>query len=480
MASRQGCRIHSAIVVAGICVLAMAAACLSGARADDRAGAVRLPVATLRPGEMYFRMDGTPRFLLGRNPTGWQTSQFEPLLRWAHESGEGLIRVHLTAGMVPHAAAGQVDEAWARKWDEVLNLAAENGLHVLPVFGVWADWNDGTRGETWHQWEANPYNAAHGGPAKAPAELLKDTACRREWLAWMAAMVARWRERPEVIGWEVFSELDLLSGATEEAAVEFMRTAASVVRATDPKRRPVTASLAGTNEWPKLFASDAMDLVQVHPYADLPPYKGELSALILDCVRQRRERYYKPVLIGECGLDARPPEGTLAMAAGAVTEVNQAIWAALVSGAANGRMLWWEDGYDQYYPGLDLRSAYKGASAPAARFAAKVDFTGFKPVVVRSADGLRGAAIGNATCIVGWFKDVRCVPPKWPSERLTGRQVTLAAAGNAAAWRAEFCDPRSGAAVGTADVRRQGNRLDVFLPAFTSSIAFVLTASAGD
>ena len=458
-------------------MLAVIAACFSGSgdsRADDG-----LPPATLNPGEFYFRLDGTPRFLLGRNPTGWEPRQFGTLLRWARDGGEKLVRIHLTNGMVPRAPAGKVDEAWARSWDEVFHLAATNGLYVLPVFGVWADWNDGTRAEAWHRWEVNPYSAALGGSARTPAELLSDTACRRQWLGWMEALVSRWRDRPEVIGWEVFSELDLVSGATEEAAVEFMRSAAGVVRAADPKHRPVTASLAGTNEWPRLFASDAVDLVQVHPYADLPRYKGELSALILDCVRQRLSRYRKPVLIGECGLDSRPPNGTLVTSPGAPAEVSHAIWASMVSGAANGRMLWWEDGYDQYH-GLDLRTAYRDASAPAARFAANVDFTGFRPVEVQLAGRLTGAAIGNARCIIGWLKDAHCAPPDWPVRRVEGQSVALTVVGAASTWRVEFCDPRSGVMIGSAEELRQGDRLDVPLPAFEDSMALKLTAPAAE
>jgi hypothetical protein len=465
-------RAQPAIIGITVPMLAAIAAGL-GVSGDCRA-ADGLPSATLRPGEFYFRLDGTPRFLLGRNPTGWETTQFEPLLSWARDSGEKLVRIHLTSGMTPRGPAGQVDEAWARSWDEVFALAASNGLHVLPVFGAWADWNDGTRGEAWHRWEVNPYSAALGGPARAPAELFGDTACRRQWLGWLAALVRRWRDRPEVIGWEVFSELDLVSGATEAAGVEFMSQAATVVRAADPQHRPVTASLSGTTEWPSLFASDAVDLVQVHPYADLPPYHGELSALVLDCVRQRLNRYRKPVLIGECGLDSRAPQGTLVTSPRAPLEVNHAIWAALVSGAANGRMLWWEDGYDQYC-GLDLRTAYRDASAPAARFAANVDFTGFKPVDVRMPERLKGAALGNAGCLIGWFRDARCVPPDWPVQRVQGQSVSLTLVGTAATWHAEFCDPRSGAVIGSAEVARQGDSLNVPLPAFEDSVALKLT-----
>jgi len=68
-----------------------------------------------------------------------------------------------------------------------------------------------------------------------------------------------WQGLPNLVGWEVFSELDLITGSSEAAATDFMEQAARVVRAADTKSRPVTASLGGANHWPQLFHSDAPD-----------------------------------------------------------------------------------------------------------------------------------------------------------------------------------------------------------------------------
>jgi len=239
------------------------------------------------PGEPYFRVGGRQAFVFGRNPTGWRVEQFGPLLQWAGESGERIVRIHLTSGMAPKGPAGAVDEAWAAKWERVFDQAAERGVYVLPVFSAWARWNDGSGGHRWHFWNRNPYNAARGGPARGPSDLLADTPTRRLWLAWMGALVRRWRGRPNLVGWEVFSELDLVTGATEEAGVRFMQRAAAVVRAADPSGRPVTASLSGIREWPGLFADPSIDLVQVHPYADHPQYRGQLDRMIIESVRAR-------------------------------------------------------------------------------------------------------------------------------------------------------------------------------------------------
>ena len=70
--------------------------------------------------------------------------------------------------------------------------------------------------------------------------------------------------------------------------------------------------------------------------------------MIIATVRQRLTRYGKPVLLGECGLDSAPPRATLEVAARAAVGSRHAIWAAVVGGALKGRMLWWQDGYDQF------------------------------------------------------------------------------------------------------------------------------------
>ena len=432
---------------------------------------------SLRPGEFYFRLGGRQTFLLGRNPTGWQVSQFAPLLQWAAESGEKMVRIHLTTGMPPRGPAGEVDEEWAARWDRVFDMAAENGLYVLPVFGVWADWNDGRTGERWHYWDKNPFNAARGGPAAAPAELLQDTPCRRLWLQWVEKLVRRWEGRPSILGWEVFSELDLITGSSEDSAVESMERAAQVVRAADPQSRAVTASLSGIREWPKLFESDALDFLQVHPYANHPRFRGNLGDMIIQSVRQRLERYGKPVLIGECGLDARPPQDTLAVAARAHVGIRHAIWAAVVSGAMNGRMLWWEDGYDQYNR-LDLRTKYKDASAPPARFADGVDFAGVKPIEATASAGVTGAAIGHEGLVLGWFRDAQCRAPDWPVRRVEGESVVLRIPGPVPEWRVEFCDTSSADVVATRDVRRTGNEVSVPVPVFEDSIALKMVATS--
>jgi len=428
---------------------------------------------SLNKKESYFTLDGKQTLLLGRNPTGRSGEQFKTLFGWAAESGEKIIRIHLTHGRGQPEKAGQIDESWASFWENIFDLAAKNDLHVLPVFGVWADWNDGSKNETWHSWHKNAFNAINGGPAKHPAELFQDTDCRRLYLQWLKVLITRWHNRSNIVGWEIFSEMDLVTGAKQDAAVDFAEHAAVVIRVADRKHRPVTASLAGTNEWAKLFRSNALDFIQTHPYAARSRYKGRLDELIISSVRQRLSRYGKPVFIGESGLDSRGSNMPLNVAERAHVGIRHAIWASVVSGAMNGRMLWWEDGYGRH----DLISKYKHASAPVAHLVNEIDFSGFKPISLTKTDGLKGAAIGHDRLILSWFRDSRCEPPHWPIQTVADQVVTLKAPGRESRWTAIMHNGITGKIIDKISVNRYDNGLRIHLPPFEDSVVILFEVS---
>jgi hypothetical protein len=185
-------------------------------------------------------------------------------------------------------------------------------------------------------------------------------------------------------------------------------------------------------------------------------------------VRERLKKYGKPVLLGECGLDSAPPRGTLEIAARAEVGVRHAIWASVVSGAMNGRMLWWQDGYDQFEK-ADLCRHYHQAAAPAAAFVRGVDYTGFGPVPCELSDGLKGAVSGNDKARLGWFRDVRCGPPDWPMKPVSGQTVIVDALGDS--WQVDFFDPVTGKSTGESRVTVRDRRLRIVLPEFQGSIA---------
>jgi hypothetical protein len=438
----------------------------SGALSDSP-----LPSWELCKGGFYFRVNGIPSFVLGRNPTERTIEAFDRDFGVASANGEKIVRVHLMHGIPPNGSAGQVDEPWAAKWDRVFDAAERHGIAVIPVFTIWAQWNDGSQGEFWHVWDDNPYHTARGGPARSPGELLLNTECRRQWLAWLGALVQRWRGHACIVAWEPISEIDLVTGATPQTAAAFIVRAATAIRHADPQRRPVTVSLSGIVDWPEVNGSRAVDIVQTHPYGEHPQYLGNLSEMIVDSVRDRLRKYGKPVLIGECGLDARPPARTFTLAEHAPIGIRHALWASVVSGAMNGRMLWWEDGYDKYEH-ADIAGRYEAAAAPMARFVTGISFKDIKPADVMLSKNLKGAALASNKLIVGWFRDARCNPPDWPVRRLSAESVALPKVGGKH-WTVQFYDTLTGKPMSAVMPVDRQDGVVIELPQFSESVALI-------
>ena len=178
--------------------------------------------------------------------------------------------------------------------------------------------------------------------------------------------------------------------------------------------------------------------------------------------------YQKPVLIGESGLsfelpDRNPP--TLTTADRADIGIKHAIWAAMVSGALNGRSLWWEDGVAIYFPSASwaFLNKYSDTEHAAAKFVSDVDFSGFKPLISQSSGSVFGAVIGNDKMAIGWFRDANCQPPLWRLQPIISKQtVTVALPGSTPNWRVGFYNTKTGMdIVGSVTVPRKGNSITI-------------------
>jgi hypothetical protein len=437
-----------------------------------------LPPMTLGAGDVYFSVGGRQQVVFERNLSAYWQTDFNTLLGLTKAGGSRLMRVQLELGFGDSnviTPGGAVDETWAQKWEQIFDEAAADGIYVIVVFSWWGCWNDGTPDLDYSRWKDNPLNKANGGPAATPGELfVPGSTTQTLWLDWVSTLVRRWGHRTNIAAWEVFSEINLASGVTESSGVAFIDAAAATVRSADPIHRAVTASLADVpNDWPTLLRDPALDFNEVHPY----PPSARLDTTIIAEVRQKLADYGKPVLIGESGLNAAPPDGsTLETAPRAAVGVRHAIWAGLVSGALDARALWWQDSVGIYLPNLGMPyvRTYATAELPASRFAVSVDFAGFAPLAAQASSGVVGAALGSATRAIGWFRDAACEPPDWPAKPVAaGQTVSLTVPGSAARWHVDFIDTATGTRITSSAVAtRQGDSVTVTLPAFTDDIAF--------
>jgi hypothetical protein len=450
------------------------------ATAAATATVIPFPSLTLKPCDFYFNVDGKTSFIFSRNIAGYHPVDYGIFLDWSKAGGSKFARIQLDSMGMGYTKTGEVDQGWATQWDQVFDKAQADGIYVLPVFSGWFDWNAGSGYSTW---KSNPLNQANGGPVKTPAELFqKSSATQSMWMQWMQSLVKRWQGRKNILGWEIFSEVNLASGTTEATGIDFVNTAAAIIRAADPTR-PVTASLADTGTWPNFYRNAAIDFINIHPY----PPSGQLDRQIISGVRNYLNAYQRPVLIGESGLNASTPDsadGKITIAKNASLGIQHAIWAAVVSGAMNGRALYWEDSFGIYFPSLGIpwMQKYETVELPAVNFVKGVDFSGFKPLTSISSPGIWGAAVGNEKIALAWYRDATSEPPDWTMQPLVSKQiVTIAVPGTTAIWQVDFYDTKTGTKIiSSASATRKGNTITVPLPDFQDDIAFKLTTQAGN
>jgi hypothetical protein len=436
---------------------------------------IPLPALTLIPGDFYFSFDGTQSFIFSRNIAGYQQSDYYQLLDFTKTGGSTTVRIQLDSMGMGYTKTGAVEETWTKQWEQVFDNAYANGIYIIPVFGVWYDWNTGPGYSTW---KSNPLNEANGGPTKTPAELFQsDSASQKLWLQWVKSLVDRWQTRKNIAAWEIFSEVNLASGVSEAEGIDFVNSAMPIIRTSDPSHRPITASLADDGKWPNFYRRASIDFINIHPY----PLSGQLDRNIISGVRQVLVAYNKPVLIGESGLSFETPDSnpaTLTTAANASLGIRHAIWAGIVSGAMNGRSLWWEDGYGIYFPSLKwpFLEKYAAIELPAAEFINDVDISGYRPLTVNFPAGTKvwGAVVGNEKMVIGWFRDASCEPPDWPLQSVISKQnVMITVPGSARDWQVDFYNTEIGTNItSSVTVTRKGNNITFFLPDFTDDIAF--------
>lgn len=447
---------------------------------------IPFPSLTLRPDDFYFNIEGKPTFIISRNPTGKTQADFNTVLDWANQGGTNVIRVHITHGWWGDPWINQdwsVNEKWVQNWDGFFDQAQAAGIYVIPVFGVWADWNNGTPDWGSPLWQYNPLNITNGGEVEAPGDLfIPDSEVQKHWLHWVEALVDHWQGRQNIAAWEIFSEIDIASGATgiknaygavnEQTGIDFTNKAVAVIHAADWKNRPVTLSLAGVYSssglWSDYYSLDSLDFIEIHAYSD------KIDRDLLSMVRKYLIKYKKPVLIGESGL------WSMTHNENAQRGIEHAIWAGLVSGAMNARALWDHDGYYIYAvsnrsSAMEFMQAYATTELPVVNFTNGVDFSGFQPLASTSSPGVWGAVIGNEKMVLGWYRDATSEPPNWNFKSILSKQtVTITVPGTASKWKIDFYNTKTGTdIISSSEVNRKNdNNITFTLPDFTDDIAF--------
>ena len=136
---------------------------------------IPFPSLTLKPGDLYFSLDGKPTFLFSRNLAGIKPNDYAVLAEWAHQQGDQLVRVLTDNESMGgsygygYTSTGDIQPDWSNNWEHFFNAAEEDQVYVMPSFTGWANWND----TGYNTWAHNPFNSANGGITRDPREIYK-------------------------------------------------------------------------------------------------------------------------------------------------------------------------------------------------------------------------------------------------------------------------------------------------------------------
>jgi len=274
----------------------------------------------------------------------------------------------------------------AERLDRLLDHAWARGIRINLVIR-----NHGQAStRTDREWHNNPWNVAvaggPSGPLSTALEMFTSDRARAGQERMRRYIIARWAEHPAVLGWKLWTEMNLTDGGHHDRrrrADGVLRTwhqhAAARWHALDPYDHPVTTHWSGDYRTPdrSIVALDELDFISIDAYhGGRDKGRGKLLAdLVWDGLHHRSQglaRYRKPILITEYGGNWNAaPEAQLR------AEHASGPWAAMVSGYGGGPMLWWLEWVDQ--------GARYAPYAALGRFLARED--------LRSRPGSRAQAV---------------------------------------------------------------------------------------
>lgn len=249
---------------------------------------------------------------------------------------------------------GRYDLANAWYFDQVLNLAAKQGIRCMMALGTYGEFTTGGYFNE-GQWPVNPYNQANGGPAVKPDDFWTNAEARAFYRRRLRYLIARYGPETSLAFWEFWNET--------AAPAPWVREMGSYLKANDPYKHLVTNSYPTTGE-ASVWNLPQVDLTQTHRYGDEGSVK-DIAPIILDDA-PLHDVYGKPHFMGEFGISWRGDDSKFDPQ-GIGTNLHNGLWASAFAGNAGGASIWW---WDSYVEPKNIYSQFTGL----AKFSATVDW----------------------------------------------------------------------------------------------------------
>lgn len=287
--------------------------------------------------------DGTPFVPVGLNVC-WSGNNLSAYERWfaaMRQNGANFARIWLVRwnmglewtkgdgnGMYQGIGRYALDNAW--RLDELLRIAERNGIYLMLCLGYHGELADRQLYFGEQAWDRNPYNRKNGGPCEKPADFWTHPEAKRLYKQRLRYLIARYAHSPNVLAFEFWNEV--------HAPADWVKEMAQFVRSVDIYGHLLTTTYGDDAVW-KL---PEMDFAQTHWYGD--GSQRDCTTTVVNLHRHYMERYRKPFLLGEFGIDWRTSDITYDPQGNALHWHN-GMWASLMSGGMGTACVWWWDNY---------------------------------------------------------------------------------------------------------------------------------------
>ena len=260
------------------------------------------------PSRQYFQTgDGQPLRLIGENvcwPVAAGTYDYDAWFPAMQNAGEDYARIWMCPwafGLEDTAASlnnYSLQPAW--QLDYVFQLAEQRGIYLLlclDYHGMFATEPDYWGGN--NIWPQNPYNITNGGPCTVANDFFTNPTAMKIYQKRLRYLIARYGYSQNLLAWEFFNEIDndyAYLNSTNVAA--WHGVMGGWMHTNDVFGHLVTTSLTGSSDRPEVWTLPQLDFAAYHSYGEPGP-ATQLSAV----AQSFRQRYGKPVMIGEFGTD---------------------------------------------------------------------------------------------------------------------------------------------------------------------------------
>lgn len=360
--------------------------------------------------------------------------------------------------------------------DQVFRLAQVRGISIELCLI-----NHGQFSQTVNaEWQGNPYNAANGGPLRAPGEFVTDARARDLFKRRLRYLAARFAAYPNLFAWEYWNEVNWTPIADSDLR-PWIQEMTATLRTYDPYDHLVSTSYSG-GAASATWTLPELGFAQQHLYTN-----RELPTELTGLIRQFRETVpNKPVLLAELGYSAGGSDAPLETER---THLHTGLWSPLFLGYAGSGMYWW---WDTLVGPKNLWSEYRGLGI----FLKGQPLAALRPVSVQTAQldteahALRSrdhalvylisdqysAAAANHAYTEALLGGAAGKPnsPVWTQE-LPLRQTILSVRGlEDGRYHARWFDPQAAKWTGTVAISSVGGVLRVQTPRFGRDLAVVI------